>query len=388
VAGRSIPDGAGLGAAPDRADDRAAAGSAPWVTVDGVARVTLQTIADRVGVSRMTVSNAFSRPDQLSPALRDRILAAADELGYVGPDPTARALARGSTGAVGVLLTESLENAFTDQVATRFLGSVAAGLAPTGLALTLLTTSSGSRIPARDVAIDGAIVYSCVRDSPSLDWLVRRRIPLVSVDQLPADGVPSVNIDDRRGARLAARHVIELGHRRIDLLTSTTHGPHGLLTDLASLDDVHVTRERMLGWRDELDAAGSRPAVVSQGAYLPAGDTRGAALLLDVDDPPTAILCYSDAAALGVLEAARIRGLRVPEDLSVVGFDDAPLAARTVPPLTTVRQDVDAKGRAAAAALTGLIERNRAGAPVMSADRIVLPVELVVRASTAPPRQH
>src|ERR671939_417373 len=102
-----------------------------------MARVTLQTIADRVGVSRMTVSNAFSRPDQLSEDLRRRILQAAEDLGYVGPDPAARALARGTTGAVGVLLTASLRYAFTDDVAIGFLGAVTEELEPTGLALTL-----------------------------------------------------------------------------------------------------------------------------------------------------------------------------------------------------------------------------------------------------------
>src|SRR3954465_4818598 len=104
-----------------------------------MARVTLQTIADTVGVSRMTVSNAFSRPDQLSAELRERILAAAEELGYAGPDPAARALARGTTGAVGVLLTNSLHYAFTDDIATGFLAAFVDGLAPTGLAVTLLT---------------------------------------------------------------------------------------------------------------------------------------------------------------------------------------------------------------------------------------------------------
>ena len=103
-----------------------------------MSRVTLQTIADQVGVSRMTVSNAFSRPDQLSADLRGRILVAADELGYAGPDPSARALARGTTGAIGVLLTDSLREAFSDEVATTFLGAIAEELAPTGLALTLL----------------------------------------------------------------------------------------------------------------------------------------------------------------------------------------------------------------------------------------------------------
>src|SRR5262245_23596220 len=119
-----------------------------------MARVTLQTIADRVGVSRMTVSNAFSRPDQLSTELRQKILAAADELGYAGPDPAGRALARGTTGAVGVLLTDSLSYAFTDEVATAFLSAIVDELAPTGFALTLLTSAADdSSMPARDLAM-------------------------------------------------------------------------------------------------------------------------------------------------------------------------------------------------------------------------------------------
>ncbi len=155
-------------------------------------RVTLQTVADKVGVSRMTVSNAFSRPDQLSETLRGTILAAAAELGYSGPDPAARALARGSAGSVGVLMTDSLSYAFTDEVATGFLGAVTAELAPTGLALSLVSSSvTGPRFPARDVPMDGALVYSCLGDSAALDWLVRRNLPLVYVDQDPPADAPS-----------------------------------------------------------------------------------------------------------------------------------------------------------------------------------------------------
>ena len=181
-----------------------------------MARVTLQTIADRVGVSRMTVSNAFSRPDQLSADLRARILAAAEELGYVGPDPSARALARGTTGAIGVLLSDSVPYAFSDEVAAGFLGAVAEGLAPTGLALTLLTsTTHGDVVPARDVAMDAAVVFSCDNESEAVSLLTRRGLPMVFVDQAPVPDVPSVNVDDRGGAQAAARHVVALGHRRV-----------------------------------------------------------------------------------------------------------------------------------------------------------------------------
>lgn len=352
-------------------------------------RVTLQTVADHVGVSRMTVSNAFSKPGQLSAALRQRILAAADELGYVGPDPAGRALARGISGAVGILLTDSVTYAFTDEVATGFLAAIADELAPTGVALTLLsTTSSEDIVPARDVPLDGAVVYSCDTSSPALAWLMRRGLPLVFVDQAPAPGITSVNVDDRAGAAAAAAHLVELGHRRIDIVNKNMAGPYGVVLEAdADLDvDHNVSRQRMLGWLDELGDAGIKASVVHQ-PQSSADDAYAAALLLLAqDDPPTALLCFSDVMANGVVRAAESLGLRVPEDLSVVGFDDGPLASRMRPALTTVRQPVAEKGHTAAAALTALIERAKSETAKSRARHFVLPTELIVRDSTAPPR--
>jgi DNA-binding LacI/PurR family transcriptional regulator len=353
-----------------------------------VSRVTLQTIANRVGVSRMTVSNAFSKPDQLSAALRQRILAAADELGYVGPDPAGRALARGTSGAVGILLTDSVTYAFTDEVATSLLGAVADELAPTGLALTLLSTSSSEDVvPARDVPLDGAIVYSCDTGSPALAWLQRRGLPLVYVDLAPTAGVTSVNVDDRAGAAAAAAHLVALGHRRIDIVSKNMAGPFGVVVDAdADLDvDHHVSRQRMLGWLDTLRAAGISARAVHQPHSTEDDACDAALLLLSQDDPPTAMLCFSDVMANGVVRAAEERGLRVPDELSVVGFDDSPLARRMRPALTTVRQPVEAKGRAAAGALTALITKAKSGTGKARTRHVVLPTELVVRDSTAPP---
>jgi DNA-binding LacI/PurR family transcriptional regulator len=366
--------------------------------------VTLQTVADQVGVSRMTVSNAFSKPDQLSAALRQRILAAADELGYVGPDPAGRALARGTSGAVGILLTDSVSYAFTDEVATGFLGAIADEFAPTGVALTLLsTTASEDIVPARDIPLDGAVVYSCDTGSPALAWLIRRGLPLVFVDQVPAPGITSVNVDDRAGAAAAARHLVELGHRRIDIVNKNMQGPFGVLLEPDDELDVghhpsqrrspgwldvdhYVSRERLLGWLDVLGNAGIKSRVVHQ-PHGSADDAYAAALLLLAqDDPPTALLCFSDVMANGVVRAAESQGLRVPEDLSVVGFDDSPLASRMRPTLTTVRQPTAEKGHTAAAALTALIERAKSETGKSRARHFLLPTELVVRESTATPR--
>jgi DNA-binding LacI/PurR family transcriptional regulator len=347
-------------------------------------RVTLQTIADRVGVSRMTVSNAFSRPDQLSDSLRARVLATADELGYVGPDPAARALARGSTGAVGMLLTDSLTEAFNDSVATTFLASVADFLGEAGLALTLLTPA-GTRgnIPARDVAMDGVLVYVCEPDSPDVEWLNRRRLPLVAVDQTPVAGTAHVNVDDRAGARAAAQHLLDLGHRRIGIL-AVGHGDNrGIIDDPRAAPNNYAGGQRLLGWLDALDAAGVRPTVVFEPFRPTEAADEGARLLLQAADRPTAVLCFSDVFAGSVIHVAKQLGLRVPEDLSVVGFDDSPVATQLEPTLTTVRQDIPAKARAAVAALTEVLRARQDGTPEPT-EHVTLPVELVIRQSTGP----
>jgi DNA-binding LacI/PurR family transcriptional regulator len=350
-----------------------------------MARVTLQTIADRVGVSRMTVSNAFSRPDQLSSALRQRILTAAQELGYVGPDPAARALARGTTGAVGVLLTDSLRYAFTDDVATSFLGAFVEELAPTGRALTLLTSNGRDDvIPARDVAMDGALVYSCRVESPARDWLIRRKLPLVFVDQDPVRGIASINVDDRGGARAAAQHVVELGHRRVGIVTLTIDGPTGIVDDPVAATRGHPQQQRMRGWQEALADAGIAPTVAQAHDNGDDAANDAARSLLLARKRPTAVLCFSDVLALGVIRVAEDLGLTVPDDLAVVGFDDSPVARHAKPTLTTVRQDVAAKGRLAAAALTRAIEHTGPSSKA-GVRHLLLPTELVVRHSTTRP---
>ena len=361
-----------------------------------MARVTLQTIADEVGVSRMTVSNAFNKPDQLSAAMRATILETADRLGYTGPDPTARALVRGSSGAVGVLLTDDLAYGFRDGVATEFLAAVADALAPTGLALTLLSSQGREGVvPARDVAVDGVLFFACTLDPTAREWLSRRGLPMVLVDQEPDDALPSVGIDDYGGARAAAEHVLALGHRRVGVLVFGGAGGDdvddvddgaegsGRLTDprAAAAGGKYVAERRLSGFLDALEAAGAEAVVhrVAEHGDQPATDEARA--MLSAPDRPTAVLCYSDVLAVGVLHAAADLGIDVPGDLSVVGFDDNPLATRVRPELTTVRQDSYGKGTAAAQALISALG---AGEETTSVPRVVLPTQLVVRGSTGP----
>jgi DNA-binding LacI/PurR family transcriptional regulator len=308
-------------------------------------RVTLQTIADAVGVSRTTVSNAYNRPDQLAPALRERILATASSLGYSGPDPAARRLRSGRRDAVGLLLTDGLPHAFTDPAAGLLLQGIARTIEDAGLALLIVPDRGG----VEDAVVQSLCICALPEEHPNVVAALARRLPLVVVDEPRLADHAYVGIEDRRGARLAAEHLLALGHRRFALLCG----------------DSVTQRERLTGFRDAVEGAHARwEAPEDLGAALVAGER------------PTAVLAGSDQRALAALEAARDAGLVVPHDVSIVGFDDIPGAAWSVPALTTVHQPLLRKGEIAGQLLTSSAASGR---------DVVLPVELIVRGSTARP---
>jgi DNA-binding LacI/PurR family transcriptional regulator len=345
-------------------------------------RVTLQTIADALGVSRTTVSNAYNRPDQLAPALRERILATARELGYSGPDPAARRLRSGRRDAVGLLFTEELSYAFTDPAAVILLQGIARATEAAGVALLLVPEhGTGVRTAVQDAVVDAFCIYSMPDGHPNVLAALERRVPMVVVDEPRLEHHAFVGIEDRLGARLAAEHLLELGHTRFGMLCerSRQDGYSGPLTlEREAAVTYAVNRERVWGYREALEAAGiAWEAVVKweMPANLPERGLEGAHAVLDSDPRPTALLAGTDQLALGALEAARERGLTVPTDLSVVGFDDVPGAAWAQPPLTTIRQP--------------LLEKGAIAGRMLLADHpdreVILPVELVVRGTSAPP---
>jgi DNA-binding LacI/PurR family transcriptional regulator len=346
-------------------------------------RVTMQTIADAVGVGKMTVSNAYSRPNHVSADLRERIFQVAEELGYAGPDAAGRALARRRTGLVGVLLTSAPDEAFENLVALGFVSAIARALTPRALSLALLSgEAQGDVVPASDIAMDGLVVYSCLSEDEASRTLMRRGLPMVLVDQPARPGISSVNIDDEKGAAAAARHVAGLGHREVGILVPWLDAPHGL----AAFDPRELAagklRARLEGWCGALRDAGVGYRVIGENWEVDHGDAmRLGGRLLDGARRPTAILCFSDLMARGVIGAAAARGLAVPDDLSVVGFDDDPLAAG----LTTVRQDLRAKGRAAADALFAAMDAAGTGERA-EPTQTLLATDLVVRGSSGPPR--
>ena len=351
-------------------------------------RVTLQTIADAVGVSRATVSNAYNRPDQLSPALRRRVLDTASELGYGGPDAAARMLRTGRTRSIGLLFTEDLRFVFTDPDTMLFMRGVAETSALAGSGLTLLPVPPGLDVAESavgSVAADGHLIFSVDRTHPAVDALVGAGRPIVTIDEPDlGDHTSFVGIDDAAGAELAAQHLVDLGHRRLGILLGrldrdVRSGPVDAAREAGI--SIRVARRRVAGYRRAIDVAGLDPTTVvlwESGGNDPDSGRRATDDLVRTHPELTGLLCFSDQLAIGATQSVLRLGRRVPDDLSIVGFDDVPRASTWDPPLTTIRQPLVDKGRAAADLLLELIERR-------PARRIELPIELVVRSSTAAP---
>jgi DNA-binding LacI/PurR family transcriptional regulator len=348
---------------------------------------TLATLAAEVGVSRTTVSNAYNRPDQLSPDLRKRVLETARRLGYPGPDPVARSLRTRRAGAVGLLLTEELSYAFSDPAAVGFLEGLAGACERTGQGLHLIPANPEHEdvTAVHRAGVDGFIVYSVPADEPHLAAVVQRPLPVVVCDQPRLEGVDHVGIDDRKAMRELTEHLTGLGHRRIGALCMRLARDRN--DGFASAErrrgaQYHAQRARLAGIDDALAGAGldaAPVAVVERFEHTVEQGRSAAAQLLEADTGITAVLATSDILALGALAAARERDLRVPEDLSVTGFDGIPQAEQAG--LTTVRQPMTGKGQAAANLLASAVER---GSP----RTVCLPTELVTGDTTYRPRGH
>jgi DNA-binding LacI/PurR family transcriptional regulator len=339
-----------------------------------------------LGVSPSTVSNAYNRPDQLSPALREQILQTAEAVGYAGPDPIARNLRRGRTGALGVVFSEPLPYPFTDPTAITMLQGLVERAADEQFALMFVPGSTD--LPAhgnsiRGAAVDGFILHSLHDDDARLRLAIARPLPAVVIDSPRLTEVDFVGIDDRGAAAVAMGHLLELGHRAPAVLSFrlTGHGHVGLVDESERRGaTAAVARERLAGCADAMAAAGlewEEVLVEECAASTVAAGRVGAHELLDRAPGTTAVFAFSDLLALGARQAALERGLEIPGDLSIVGFDGC---AGEPEGLTTIFQPEHEKGRIAAERLLeGLAGTSR------KPERHILPTHLVLRSSTAPP---
>src|SRR3954447_19989036 len=256
-------------------------------TPEGAGNVTLMTVARAVGVSPTTVSNAYNRPHKLTPALRERILGTARDLGYPGPNPAARSLRRGRAGSIGLLFGEALTYVFQDPGAVEFLRGLAEGTARHNTVLQLIAAldadgEDGASLLANAI-VDGLVVWSLPARDPLLRLARERHIPLVTHGSPQLDGVPFVGIDDRAAARAAAEHLLHLGHRSLAVI-SFPFGPsrRSRHRDAARIGrpGYRVTRDRLAGYQAAANAAEAAALDVYEVAVNSRAEGHRAALAL------------------------------------------------------------------------------------------------------------
>lgn len=339
---------------------------------------TIGDVARRAGVSRTAVSFAFNKPDQLAEDTLKRILDVAHDLGYY-PNPAARSLNTGRTGIIGVLIPQRAAIVCSNPFILEFLKGLGHVTDRQGLAILLVPPVRGSLTHAmNNVPVDGFVTLGLGKLQREVHLLYRRKIPFVVVDAAAPDGVSSVVVDEENGATEAAAFLLDHGHR--DVLIVAMHAPHGDDDDLSGTAQ-DVMHRRLRAYAAAFEARGvpapaaPRRVVVTE-STVEAG-ARALRSVLHAGPPPTAVLAMSDALAFGVMRQARVAGLRVPDDLSVIGFDDVAASAVTSPALTTIRQPIAEKGQRAAELLVAHLDGT------VTPARHVLPVSLVVRESVA-----
>ncbi|MFF2277974.1 LacI family DNA-binding transcriptional regulator [Agromyces sp. NPDC058126] len=321
-------------------------------------RPTLADVAAKAGVSASTASLAFSGAGPVSDATKQRVIDAAAELGYGGPDPRARSLRRGRSGIVGVVLEERVRAAFLDPVKIQMLDGITEGIAPLGAGLLLLTDTGepgDNAVSIESAPVDAVVLIGCSpRLAESVEALRRRGIPAVAIEGATGDGIPEISIDNRQATRRGAEYLRQLGHSQVAIVSlpfdaARTRG--ALTPELELAGTAATTRERLAGAREVFPDA---PVQVAGTSSIEEGLEAGRAVLADPATRPTAIIAQSDLLAAGVILAAEEYGIAVPAELSVLGFDGIRVDGLQHD-LTTLAQPSVAKGRAAGEAVVRLL---------------------------------
>jgi LacI family transcriptional regulator len=327
--------------------------------------ITIVDVADEAGVSYATVSRVINNKDHVSPEKRERVLRAMAQLGYVA-NMQARSLAGGESRVVG-LLVDYLSSSYMDEI----IRGIDEALDAENYDLMLYTTHRRKTKESAYVTkltrrlADGLLLVLPRNAGAYLDTLRQRQFPHVLVDYLSdKQNVPSVSTTNFRGAYDAMSFLLSLGHQRIGFITGTM--------------EFGCARDRLDGYRAALKDHGipTDPQLVCEGDFMQPQGYECAQRLLGLAERPSAIFASNDMMAFGVMEAARERGLRLPEDLSIVGFDDIPQASHVHPALTTIRQPLEEMGRSAANLLLKYIAH-----PNAEIERIELPTRLIIRES-------
>lgn len=321
-------------------------------------KLTLKDIAVQLGVSTATISNAFNRPDQLSPRRREQILAKCKEIGYTGPSLTARSLRTGKTGVLGVLLANNLEYNFSDPVATEFLAGIAEALDQQHVNMLLLPSCTENYSNTQvDSIPDSFIIYGKPMDDGIVERLVQRNKPIVAVD-FNLDGFPSIHVDNQQACYEIAKHALKSKSERVLILGFRLQDSRAIsIADPDQLYSAHesISRLRLEGYKQALSEVGIKLKNKHIWQIHQLDDhalelvLRGA---LTDPSPPSVLLCMSDRIAISALKVARKLDIDVPGKLKIVGFDGIKQAKEHG--LTTVEQPSAKKGHLAAQMALGI----------------------------------
>ncbi len=340
-----------------------------------MAKITISEIAKHAGVSKTAVSFAFNAPSKLPDETVQRILKVANDMGYL-PSPVARSLAGKRTGNLGLLFPQPMSEVMQNPYTLELLRGVGAVCDEQGYNIMLVSPILGSmRQAVSGAAVDGFLTIGLEYYKSTVRLLDQRDIPYVMVDSDPTPGAACVNIDDVHGAYSVMKHVLDHGHRRIDIY-GIESGKHG---DFETY--VGTLQHRIHGYRIALQEVGldidGQAVRLIECACTREGGSETFVQSWDSDSRPTAIVAMADIIALGTLETAQRHGVRIPTELSIVGYDDLPVSRWCSPALTTVRQPIVEKGRFATELLLERLNGESAGL------QHVLPTTMIDRASVA-----
>ena len=329
--------------------------------------VTIFDVASHAGVSNGTVSRVLNNDPHVKPETRARVLNSIETLGYT-VNRQARSLAGGRTRIIGVLVPD---------LETGYIGEIIRGIdAELQLAKYDLMLYSTHRTASRETnyavnvaqgMVDGLLLVVPRNPADYIETFNKRKFPFVLIDhQGTGEDCPTVGATSWQGAFNAMEYLIKLGHRRIGFITGTMF--------------IESAKDRFEGYKAALKVhhLDFDPDLVCEGDYIQVSGYQCGSRLIQLNDPPTAIFASNDAMAMGVMDAIREKGLRIPEDISVLGFDDIPQATMVHPALSTVRQPLQRMGSVAAQMLLDILNN-----PGLHPKRIELPTELIIRSSTS-----
>ena len=338
-------------------------------------RVTISDVAARAGVSTATVSYVLNGSNRVSEKTKQRVLEAVRELRYQ-PNALARGLVKDQTKNIGLVIPHTAEYVFSDPYFSELLKGVGSVVTRRGyfLLLSLIPEASNlSNVVSSLISqrrVDGIIMVCTPRESSEIAPLQNGQVPFTLIGANLMPNICSIDVDNEEGSYTAARHIIELGHTRIGYISGDMRYDNAV--------------QRCRGFQRALEEANLEPVGVYMGDFTQHSVVLGARQLLqDRKNPVTAIVCASDLMAYGVLREAKEQGYSIPEDLSVIGFDDIPMSRESQPKLTTIRQPITTLGSLASHQLINQIENKQDSiGPVKQ----VIKTKLVVRNSTAAPR--